>query len=182
VGSIEKTGVGTMVITSNSIYTGTTTVSAGTLLVNGALGTSASNTGAVSVASGATLGGTGDIFGSVSLAGDSFLTIVSIADPLKITGSVTFGSGFGIDNLLGVNWDALALDTKYTLISDTSTTFDASAIENFGIANKVAVGSLGRFAYFDNGSLAVYVVPETSTTMLGLTGLLGLALRRRRSA
>jgi MYXO-CTERM domain-containing protein len=126
------------------------------------------------------LGGTGDIFGSVSLAGDSFLTIVSLADPLKITGSVTFGSGFGIDNLLGVDWDALALDTEYTLISDTATTFDASAIENFGITNKVAVGSLGRFAYFDNGSLAVYVVPETSTTMLGLTGLLGLALRRRR--
>jgi autotransporter-associated beta strand protein len=180
VGSIEKTGVGTMVISSNSIYTGTTTVSAGTLLVIGTLGTSSTNTGAVSVASGATLGGTGDIFGSVSLAGDSFLTIVSLADPLKITGSVTFGSGFGIDNLLGVDWDALALDTKYTLISDTATTFDASAIENFGITNKVAVGSLGRFAYFDNGSLAVYVVPETSTTMLGLTGLLGLALRRRR--
>jgi MYXO-CTERM domain-containing protein len=68
------------------------------------------------------------------------------------------------------------------LISDTSSTFDASAIENFGIANKVAVGSLDRFAYFQNGSLAVVVVPETSTTLLGAAGLLGLALRRRRSA
>jgi MYXO-CTERM domain-containing protein len=68
------------------------------------------------------------------------------------------------------------------LISDTTSVFSATTIENFGIANKFAVGSTGRFAYFDNGSLAVYVVPETSTAMLGAAGLLGLALRRRRSA
>jgi MYXO-CTERM domain-containing protein len=181
-GGLVKDGAGTLTLSGNNTFTGTTTVSAGTLLVSGALGTSSVSTGTVTVDSGATLGGTGDVYGSIVLNGGSYLSIASLADPLKVTGTVTLGSGFGIDNLLGIDWDSLDLDTKYTLISDTSTTFDTSAIDNFGIANKFAVGSLDRFAYFDNGSLAVYVVPETSTAMLGLTGLLGLAWRRRRSA
>jgi autotransporter-associated beta strand protein len=181
-GGLVKDGAGTLTLSGNNTFTGTTTVSAGTLLVSGALGTSSLSTGTVTVDSGATVGGTGEIYGSIVLNGGSYLSIASLADPLKVTGTVTLGSGFGIDNLLGIDWDSLDLDTKYTLISDTSTTFDTSALDNFGIANKFAVGSLDRFAYFDNGSLAVYVVPETSTAMLGLTGLLGLAWRRRRSA
>ena len=180
--NFTKSAAGRLILTASNTFTGTTTVSAGTLLVSGALGTSSVSTGTVTVDSGATIGGTGEIYGSIVLNGGSYLSIASLADPLKVTGTVTLGSGFGIDNLLGIDWDSLDLDTKYTLISDTSTTFDTSAIDNFGIANKFAVGSLDRFAYFDNGSLAVYVVPETSTAMLGLTGLLGLAWRRRRSA
>jgi hypothetical protein len=39
-----------------------------------------------------------------------------------------------------------------------------------------------RFAYFENGSLALVVIPESSTAMLSAAGLLGLALRRRREA
>jgi autotransporter-associated beta strand protein len=180
--NLIKAGSNTATISGSSTYTGTTTVSAGTLLVTGALGSTGTNTGAVSVSSGASLGGTGDIYGSVTFDGGSYLAIQNIADPLKVTGSVTFGAGFGIDNLTGIDWDSLALDTPYTLISDTSTTFSASNIDNFGLANKFAVGSLGNFAYFQNGSLAIVVVPEPSTTLLGATGLLALALRRRRHA
>jgi hypothetical protein len=55
-------------------------------------------------------------------------------------------------------------------------------IDNFGIDNKVSVGSQDRFAYFQNGSLALVVIPESSTTLLSAGGLLALALRRRRSA
>lgn len=180
--NLIKAGSNTATISGSSTYTGTTTVSAGTLLVTGALGSMGTGTGAVSVSSGASLGGTGEIYGSVTFDGGSYLAIQNIADPLKVTGSVTFGAGFGIDNLTGIDWDSLALDTPYTLISDTSTTFSASNIDNFGLANKFAVGSLGNFAYFQNGSLAVVVVPEPSTALLSASGLLALALRRRRSA
>jgi len=60
--TVNKTGAGTVVLSgSGNAYTGTTTVSAGTLLVNNASG-AGTGTGSVSVAlGGATLGGTGII-------------------------------------------------------------------------------------------------------------------------
>jgi len=179
--NLIKSGSNTATLSGSSSYTGTTTVSAGTLLVTGALGSSGSSTGVVSVNSGASLGGTGEIYGSVTFDGGSYLAIQNIADPLKVTGTVTFGTGFGIDNLTGIDWDALDIGT-HTLISDTSTTFSLANIDNFGIDNKVSVGSMDRFAYFENGSLALVVIPESSTTLLSAGGLLALALRRRRSA
>lgn len=173
-GAITKTGTGTLELTGTNTYSGATTVSTGTLLVTGALGNTA-----VSVADDAVLGGTGTVGGNVSFGGNSFLQIANIADALAISGTVTFGSGFGIDNILGLDWDALALETPYTLIAGTTTNFDATKIANFGIDNKAAVGT-GRYAYFQNGSLAVVVVPEPGTALLGGLGLLAL-LRRRRS-
>jgi hypothetical protein len=109
------------------------------------------------------------------------LAIQEIANPLKVTGSVTFGAGFGVDNLTGIDWDSLDIGT-HTLISDTTTTFSVANIDNFGIDNKVSVGLQDRFAYFENGSLALVVIPESSTAMLSAAGLLGVALRRRRGA
>ena len=95
------------------------------------------------------------------------------------TRTVTFGNGFGIAQLLGITWDALDLGTPYTLISTTET-FSTSDIANFGFDNRVAVGTSGREAYFTTGSLAVIVIPEPTTALLGGLGLLAL-LRRRRS-
>jgi autotransporter-associated beta strand protein len=62
--NLQKTGLGTMVLSGSNIYSGTTTVSAGTLLVNGRL----ANTSAVSVSAGAVLGGTGSIASGVTSA------------------------------------------------------------------------------------------------------------------
>lgn len=64
---LQKTGLGTLVLSGSSSYTGGTEVSAGSLLVNGTV------TGALDVASGATLGGSGSVFGTVSiLSGGTF--------------------------------------------------------------------------------------------------------------
>ena len=62
-GAITKTGLGTLTLSGNNGYTGGTTVGNGTLLVNNAAG-SGTGAGAVSVANGATLGGSGAIAGS----------------------------------------------------------------------------------------------------------------------
>jgi autotransporter-associated beta strand protein len=64
--NITKSGAGLAVFSDNNSYTGTTTVSGGTLWVNNATGW-AIGTGAVAVNSGGTLGGTGAIDGPVTV-------------------------------------------------------------------------------------------------------------------
>lgn len=65
VNRVVKSGLGTATLTGDNSHTGTTTVSEGHLLVNGLL----SGAGMVSVAYGATLGGTGSISGPVNVSG-----------------------------------------------------------------------------------------------------------------
>lgn len=173
--SINKEGTGVLTLAGTNTYTGATTVSAGTLLVNGSLGNSA-----VTVGAAGTIGGTGSLAGNLTLDGASTLSIVDIADALAISGTVSFAtSGFGIDNLTGINWASLDLNTPYTLLTN-STDFSAAGLDNFGIANAYNVGG-GRYAYFQNGSLAVVVIPEPSAALLGSAGLV-LLMRRRRKA
>jgi autotransporter-associated beta strand protein len=164
---------GTLTLSGESTYTGATLVSAGTLLVNGQLGNTA-----VTVDGSATVGGTGSLGGSLAFAGTSNLRVVNFNDPLAVAGTVTFGSGFGIDNLLGINWDSLDLHTAYTVLTTTQS-FGTGDIANFGYDNRVTVGSLGREAYFQNGSLQVIVIPEPSAALLGGLGMLALLRRRR---
>lgn len=174
-GGLTKKGAGKLTLSGTSTYEGATLVSAGTLLVNGALAN-----GAVTVDPLASIGGTGSIGGSLTVAANSFLNVVDINDPLAVSGTITFGSGFGIANLTGIDWDSLNLDSPYTLIS-TAQTFGTGNIADFGLANAVDVGTTGRQAYFANGSLAVVIIPEPSSALLGGLGLLAL-LRRRRAA
>ena len=88
---IDKVGPVTWTLSGNNIYTGTTAVSEGTLLVNGNQGTAS---GLVTVASGATLGGTGTIggnlasdAGSIIAPGASIGTLTTLA-PVVIGGSL----------------------------------------------------------------------------------------------
>jgi autotransporter-associated beta strand protein len=127
--AIDKVGSGTLTLSGTSSHGGGTTVSAGTLLVNGSLGNSA-----VTVDPLAIIGGTGTIGGSLSFAGNSFLHVVDLANALAVTGSITFGSGFGIAKLLGINWDDLALNTPHTVLASNQD-FSLAGLDNFGLAN-----------------------------------------------
>jgi hypothetical protein len=149
-------------------------VSEGTLLVAGALGNTA-----VSVGDLGRFGGTGSLAGNLSFAATSILEVVNLADPLTVTGTANFASGFGIDNLAGMDWDALLLDTPYTVL-ETTQPFTATDIGNFGFANRMSVGSSGRQAYFESGSLQVIVVPEPGTLALAGLGLAASAWAARR--
>jgi autotransporter-associated beta strand protein len=169
---LTKTGGSTLTLSGTSTLNGPILVSAGTLLVTGALTNSD-----VTVESAAKFGGTGTVGGDLAFDTGSFFEIADIDNPLSVAGTVTFGPGFGIANLLGLDWDALDLDTPYTLIATTQT-FSASDIGNFGSGNAAVVGT-GRQAYFQSGSLQVVVIPEPAVTLLGGLGLLALLRRRR---
>ena len=63
-GAVIKQGAGTLTLSGSNSYSGTTTVSAGELKVNGSTGT-----GAMTIASAATLSGTGIIHGATTISG-----------------------------------------------------------------------------------------------------------------
>lgn len=163
----------TQTLSGTNTYTGDTTVSAGTLYVTGALSNSA-----VTVEANGVIGGTGDLGNGLAFAANSFLEVVDLNDALTVTGTISFGSGFGIANLLGVDWDTLDTNTAYTVLS-TDQIFGELDIANFGFDNRVAVGLSDREAYFTNGSLAFIIIPEPSTALLGAISLLALFRRRR---
>jgi len=85
-GGVVKQGSGRQTLSGTSSYAGTTTVSAGELRVDGAL----IGLGAVTVAAGATLSGTGSIAGAVTVDG----TLSAGHSPGTLTvGSLTLNSG-----------------------------------------------------------------------------------------
>ena len=96
VGSFTKNGTGTLIFTGNNSYSGSTTVAGGTLEIDGSLASSP-----VTVASGATLRGTGTIGASVasSVAIQSGGTLFpgsvlnSTPSTININGKLTFDAG-----------------------------------------------------------------------------------------
>ena len=138
-GGLTKSGNGTLFLSGSNGLTGTTAVSAGTLRVNGSVG------GDATVASGATLGGTGTISGAVNVTGvlspgasieslavgsTSFNTGSTFewefnssnltADLLDVTGTLNLTGTVGL-NLIDLASSSLAITegTKFSLISYT---------------------------------------------------------------
>jgi autotransporter-associated beta strand protein len=193
--SLVKAGGGTLTLSESNSFTGSTTVSGGTLGL-AAAGAVAGSSG-LDIASGATLdltalgsgftlgtgqslGGAGSILGDVVFGAGSKLAF-STTDTLTISGGTlsffagTAGSRFGIDDLIGIS-ASTPLGT-YTLISGT---VDTSNLDNFGPANPYVLGD-GKTAYFEQGSLEVVVVPEPGGLLLAALGItaLGCSARRR---
>ncbi len=83
--SITKAGTGTMVMSANNTYTGTTTISEGTLVADGA------QAGAFSVGQYGTLGGSGTV-GATTVAG-----VLAPTAPGLSTGALSFGSTGKLD-------------------------------------------------------------------------------------
>ena len=94
-GTLNKTGTGQLLLTGNNGFTGNTSVQAGTLRVNGVL-----DSPTVNVASGAKIGGSGNLAGAVQLASGATLLGGGGATPLSV-GSLALSSGTNLDFSLG---------------------------------------------------------------------------------
>ncbi len=108
-GTVAKTGAATLTLNATNTYSGATTVEAGKLAVNGAISNSA-----VTVQSGAALGGNGTV-GSTTIANGGILAPGNSAGTLSINGGMTWQDGGGYDweifNLAGpagTGWDLAA--------------------------------------------------------------------------
>jgi autotransporter-associated beta strand protein len=170
-----KAGSGILILAGNSSYSGATAVDLGGLLVNG----TNSGMGAVTVASGARIGGDGSLAGGLALAVQAQF-IFNSAATLDVAGAVSLDDAFSVDSLVksdgsAIDWGSIA-DGTYTLINTTST---FNNISNFGAGNAADIGG-GRTAYFQNGSLQLVVVPEPGAFGLASLGIAAAAWAFRR--
>ena len=188
VGVLTKSGAGSLTLSAANGFTGATTVSAGTLLLN-ETGSLAST--AYGVASGAVMDVSAKT--SYSLAGVG-LTLGAGAGSNGFfnagSAALTFGGG------LTVNFTTLTPDASYNLLDFGSQSGDFSSVALTGTFSGGLVLSsadtwTGSFGGYDwtfsetTGVLsAVSVIPEPSSVALlvGLIGLGSAATRRRRRA
>ncbi len=112
---INKNGPGILEISGNNIYTGTTTVNAGTLCVTNTVG-SGTGTGQVNVNSGAILGGTGNIAGLININPGGILAPGCSPGILSTGGGITFAGG----GIFDVELQGLTAGTQYDQVLVTA--------------------------------------------------------------
>ncbi|OLI96098.1 autotransporter-associated beta strand repeat-containing protein [Xanthomonas oryzae] len=95
-GNLEKVGTGTLQLTGTSAIGGTTQITAGTLDVDGTLG----STGGLTVGTGGTLSGSGVVDAAVTVNDGGRLVVTS--GSLLTTGSLSFAPNATLDAFLGI--------------------------------------------------------------------------------
>jgi fibronectin-binding autotransporter adhesin len=207
---VVKIDAGKWILAGSNTYSGTTTVSAGSLIING---NNSGATGVLSVASGATLGGSGTIGGATTISGT--LAPGNSIGTLTVANDVTWNGGenwvFELGAVAGPSIaspgssDFLSITgagSDFLKGSGSSWTFDFAGTGDLGWYKLVEWSdgtttfdaldftgvNLGgvytsEFAIQDN-ALYVNVVPEPSTyVLLGLAALgFGAHVLRRRTS
>ncbi|HOF18509.1 MAG TPA: autotransporter-associated beta strand repeat-containing protein, partial [Phycisphaerae bacterium] len=158
IGNVVKTGDGTLLLTANNTYTGTTTISAGTLLVDGSLADSA-----VSV-NGGVLGGSGVVNGSVVVASGANLAPGNSPGSLELGSALNLQSGSTLVIELGGTTFTLNGTEQYDRVKVTGATtlagalnvslidaFTPNAGDLFGIVDATGglTGTFGNYAEGD---------------------------------
>lgn len=197
-GDFTKIGAGTLRLIGDNDYTGTTTVSNGTLLVNG----THTGGGQYTIASGATLGGTGLIDAAIGVMDGGIVAPGNSPGILTVGSNFTFSStSTGLFELggtgRGTQYDALVVDETLTLDGNIVVTlisgFNPSAGDSFDLLdwgslvdngyNLVLPGLDAGLAWETSGfgtEGTLLVIPEPSTVgLLGLGAVVMLGVVRR---
>ncbi|MFL6598598.1 MAG: autotransporter domain-containing protein [Chthoniobacterales bacterium] len=134
-GALVKVGTGTQTLSGQNTYTGPTMVDAGTLLVDGFL----AEASAVTVNSGATLGGTGTAAGAVTIADGSIL-----APGHNGPGTFTVGS-LSLGNASLLNYDLGTPGVIDSQVNDLTIVRRNLTLD--GVLNTTALAGFGPGAY-----------------------------------
>lgn len=206
-GGFTKIGAGTTTLTANNTYTGTTSVTAGTLLLSAASNNIASSTvinvgtgavlnvasvsGGFTLASSQTLQGTGTVVGNLTTGSGSVLSPGNSPGTLNVTGNLTLGNDtsmtFEMGDLVAVT-GGLTLGTNFhlTSLADLANgnydlfTYTGSLVGVGNLGSWTATGLTNSYNFLsDADSVYLQVVPEPGTSALLGLGL-GVLLWRKR--
>ncbi|SFU11553.1 autotransporter-associated beta strand repeat-containing protein [Mesorhizobium sp. YR577] len=170
-GSLIKQGAGSLTLTGINTYTGTTSVTAGRLQVDGRLAGTA-----VTVESSATLSGSGSIDGAVTVSDGGYLAPGSNHGPLTL-GSLFLANGAYLDYELGLTSDRidvvgdLTLDGTINVSGDNDFGAGIYRLFNYGGAltdNGLAIGTVP--AAFQAGDLTVQTAVASQINLVNTGG------------
>ena len=143
--TLYKIGTGTLTLSGNSTFTGGTTVSAGTLLVNNVAG-SATGTGDLEFFSGATLTGKGIIGSSTTIDNGATLAPGNPNGTLTISNSLTLNDSSLLQFGLGTNSDSVTVSGDLALTGQLTVTnsggFGVGAYPLFTCGGALSFGNL----------------------------------------
>ena len=179
-GAFVKTGAGTATLSGNSgSFTGATTVTNGTLVVNGNLSGSAVSVGHASLAEGSVLMGTGSV-GATTINTTGVIAPGNSVGILSVSNTLTWNGGGsylweinGTNGPAGTTWDLITVDTtsagdglgtlnlpgsgQFTINGEAIDAFvfdgDQDYLGNFFLIAEAATinGSLGNLAFIGSG-------------------------------